>query len=321
VERRQVTRLAAVGLLLLAGCGKPDSSAAGRTVARVHYSNPVFTRDFPDPMVLRIGPHDYWAYGTATTYARGFFPVLHSRDLAHWGYVGPAFSGPVPWVSQDYWAPDVVKRGRTYFLYFTGAGAIHCIGVATAKQPAGPFRPRAVVGCGGRVGSGYIDPDLFIDRDGKAYLYVSVDEPHAIAVIPMKPDLLHAAGSARALFGVSQPWEHITHSTVEGPFMVRHGNRYYLLYSGNDYMQRYAMGYATSRSPLGPFTKYASNPILKQTKGLVGPGGGSVFQGPDGRFWLVYHAWKGPEANGGRRVMYIDPLVWHSNRLSVRVHL
>jgi xylan 1,4-beta-xylosidase len=181
-----------------------------------------------------------------------------------------------------------------------------------------------VIGCGDATGAGWIDPDLFIDRDGKAYLYVSIDSPqHRIAAIPMTPDLLHRAGATKPLFGVSQSWENgNTFATVEGPFLIRRGNLYYMFYSGDDYNSNYAMGYATAPSPLGPFTKYRGNPILRGTRHVKGPGGGSIVQGPDGHLWLVYHGWPGREGyeNGGVRDMWIDPLVWHGSTVSVSMH-
>lgn len=315
--------LAILGIIALVLCATQPGEAS--RLGALRYTNPVFKRDFPDPTVLRLGRHDYYAYGTTASWETGYFPILHSSDLVHWRYVADAFKNFPTWSSGDFWAPDVVKRGNTYYFYYVGHGGPgHCIGVATGRSPKGPFKHRAIVGCGGANGIGWIDPDLFIDRDGKIYLYVSVDDPeHTISVVPMKPDLITAAGPAQRLFGLSQPWEHgAKFSTVEGPFLIRHGSLYYLFYSGNDYNGSYAMGYATSGSPTGPFTKYAGNPILHGNKHVVGPGGGSVVQGPDGNLWMVYHAWSGREGyeNGGARTMRIDPLVWHGDAVTVPAH-
>lgn len=232
--------------------------------------------------------------------------------------ISPLAGSPAP-----YWAPDVVERGGAYYVYYVGLNGSHCVAVATGKTPTGPFTTRDVIGCGDAAGNGYIDPDPFIDRDGKSYLYISVDNPdHNISVIPLKSDLLHAAGPRKVLFGLSQPWEHGQNfSTVEGPFLIRHGNLYYLFYSGNDWSGNYAMGYATSRSPLGPFTKCACNPVLHGTKNILGPGGGSIVQGPDNADWLVFHAWddggiEGYQA-GGVRNMLLEPITWHGTRAVV----
>lgn len=289
----------------------------------VHYNNPVFSRPFPDPMVLRLGAHNYWAYGTSLGWSIGYFPVLHSTDFVHWKYVGDAFKQFPSWAHGDFWAPDVVKHGKTYYMYYTGLGdSSHCVSVATATKPQGPFHDHGSISCGDAGGTGYIDPDLFIDRDGKAYLYVSVDAAeHHIAVVPMKADLLHKAGDATTAFGVSQAWEHsATFTTVEGPFMVRRGSTYYLFYSGNAFEANYAMGVATATSPTGPFTKCSCNPIMKGDRKVLGPGGGSVVKGPDGKLWMVYHGWKGHESGSqDLRMMRIDPIRWKGTEPRVRV--
>lgn len=324
--RFAIRRLIPTCLLILSSMVALGVSAAGANQAVPSYQNPVFSRDFPDPMVVRLNVHNYYAYGTGTVWERGIFPILHSSDLVHWTYVGDIFGpGKAPvWSGRDHWAPDVVKSGRTYFAYYTGnIGSLHCIGVATGSRPTGPFKQRAVVGCGDRSGDGYIDPDLLIDRGGKAYLYVSVDSPHhSISVIPMKKNLLHAARPRKELFTLSQAWEHGSNfSTVEGPFTIRRGDRYFLFYSGNDWNGNYAMGVASASSPTGPFTKCTCNPILTGDAKVHGPGGGSVVTGPDGQLWMVYHAWPGAEgyAQGGIRNMRIDPIQWTDGNPKITV--
>ncbi|HLJ69449.1 MAG TPA: glycoside hydrolase family 43 protein [Chloroflexota bacterium] len=318
-----LSSLVVLGLLIA-----PSATAlvhAGAKAARVpRYSNPVFAKDFPDPMVLRDSQTSYYAYGTTTSWELGYFPILHSSDLVHWKYVGDIFKVPPSWASNDLWAPDVIRSGKTYYAYYTGlAGSTHCIAVATSPKPTGPFRPRDVIGCSDRNGKGYIDPAVLVDRNHRAYLYVSVDNPtHDISVIPLKSDLLHAGGARKVLFGIDQPWEHgANFSTVEGPYAIKHGSTYYLFFSGNDWNGNYSMGYATAASPLGPFTPYSGNPILQGTDTVKGPGGGSVVQGPDNKLWMVYHAWQGPEgySQGGVRVMYLDPIIWHGAAASVTV--
>lgn len=277
-------------------------------------------------MVLRINAHDYFAYGTATSWELGYFPILHSTDLVHWKYVGDIFKAASypKWIHTDFWAPDVIQHGKTYYAYFVGNnGSGHCIGVATSSSPVKGFRGRGVIGCGDASGQGYIDPAVLIDKDGKAYLYVSVDNPsHDISVIPLKSDLIHAAGPRKELFGLSQAWEHgANFSTVEGPFTIRFHNAYYLFYSGNDWNGNYSMGYAVSSSPTGPFVKCTCNPIVTGDKKVHGPGGGSIVTGPNGKLYLVYHAWPGVEGYGanGVRNMRINLLNWNGTAFSVHV--
>ena len=82
------------------------------------------------------------------------------------------------------------------------------------------------------------------------------------------------------------------------------------MYSANYFGgKNYAVGYATSKSPLGPFTKAANNPVLQKNteKGGVvsGTGHNSITWSPDGKeMFCVYHA--RTTATGEQRVVFID---------------
>lgn len=293
-----------IGMLLatiLAAFG-PADLAAGST-------SPVYAADFPDPMVLHSGSA-YYAYSTQTSWEKAgtVFPILRSTDLVNWTYAGDAFAGAPHWGSGDWWAPDVIQQGSTFYLYYAGLnfGKVHCLGVATSARPTGPFVDQGVLSCGNATGSGYIDPMAYVDETG-AWLYFSVDGPHhSISVLPLTPDLLHVAGPRVELFGVTQDWEHgPAWTTVEGPYMVRQGSAYDLFYSGNDWRNDYAEGAASAASPTGPFVKSSSNPILRGGPGLKGPGGGSLFDGPHGETWMAYHAW----TQGGRS-LHLGRVCW-----------
>lgn len=66
---------------------------------------------------------------------------------------------------------------------------------------------------------------------------------------------------------------------------------YYLIYSANHYQNKgYGVGYATSKSPMGPWTKYDKNPLLQgdESTGLVGTGHGAPFQCKDGSWKYIF---------------------------------
>lgn len=323
--RRLVVPLVCAAVIVLsAGTLATMAALKSRSASPIGYKNPVFKKDFADPMVYRQGRHSYFAYATTADWEVGYFPILHSKDLIHWRYIGDMFKHAPSFAQTDLWAPDVVKRGKTFLGYFTlSTTQGHCIGVGTASGPKGPFKARSIVTCGDANGFGYIDPDLFVDSNGKAYMYVAVDSPHIISVVPMKSDLMHPAGPGHPLFGVTQAWESGPGgSTVEGPFMLHAHGQYFLFYSGNSTNTKdYAMGYATSSSPMGPFTKCSCNPVVAHDAMVHGPGGGSVITGPDGKYWMVYHAWSGksPPGQGGDRTLRVDPLRW--NGTNWRVHV
>jgi hypothetical protein len=323
------------------GCAAGTSRGADGTLTTPPpstYQNPVYG-GLADPMGLRdLG--DFYAYGTGE-----LFPVLHSTDLVHWEKAGTAMTRRPAWVPQtgesNPWAPSVLRRDGAcpgtlstacYFMYYTGLNnavspPANCIGVAISTSPAGPFTDTGILntdppsvdakgrplGCGDDVGYSNIDPAPFIDpADGRGYLYLSTgheavsgDWQRTVSVIGLAPDLVHAAGPRHPLFTMTRAWEG---DVVEGPWMLRHGSAYYLLYSGGSFTNAtYAMGYALGTSPTGPFAKPSPAPILKSTPEVIGPGGGSVVTGPRGVDWLLYH---GRAVAGGPRTLRIDPLVW-----------
>ena len=99
---------------------------------------------------------------------------------------------------------------------------------------------------------------------------------------------------------------------TEGSFLFKQGDVYYMMYSANYFGgQYYAVGYATSDSPLGPFTKAPYNPVLEKNVGkggiVTGTGHNSITYAPDGKQMLcVYHGRTAP--TGTQRVVFIDPM-------------
>jgi xylan 1,4-beta-xylosidase len=156
--------------------------------------------------------------------------------------------------------------------------------------------------------NGSIDAHLFQDDDGRMYLYyVRIDGGFEIKVQPMA-DPLTPAGEPKSLITPTEPWERASGEVTEGPFILKRDGEYYLMYSGSGAdSPHYAIGYATAKSPLGPFTKHEKNPIVRQREGLYGPGHHCVVESPDGKLWMVYHQKENAGVNW-RRFLALDPL-------------
>lgn len=318
------------------------------------YRNPVSgPGEFPDPTVIRAGS-SYYAYATGDR-----FQVMRSADLVHWERLAPALDARPDWAVTDPdwhpWAPSVLPTsgpcpgattGGCYLLFHValsrkfGSAVTNCIGVAASRTPQGPFTDRGPleqadgtredgwpIGCGDRAGHGNIDPQPFVDDDGKAWLYVSTDFtcPDApqtcrllpeISVIPLATDLVHAAGARQPLLaGQAGTWEQAPWApVVENPWIVKRGDTYHLLYSGGSWQDRYGMGHATATSPTGPFTRTAASPWTQGTDAVKSVGGGMVISDAAGAEWLAYHGRDRYADPTVPRTLRIDPLVWSDER-------
>jgi beta-xylosidase len=285
------------------------------------FHNPLPIQHIGDPFVLRCPDGQYVCYATS---APDGFKAWTSPDLAHWSPAGYVYTRqPDAWGAADFWAPEVIHYRGQFVMHYSarwGKNRSLRIGVALADSPLGPFvdvanRPMF------DAGYAAIDGHAFVDEDGRAYLYYSRDcsenildgchESHLYAA-ELADDLLSLRGEPRLITRPEQAWELNSGNEWrwnEGPFLLKHDHQYYLMYSANCYSSRaYAVGYAVSENPLGPFTKAGHNPILASpSPEISGPGHNSVTIAPDGETLLVvYHTHTDPLHPSGDRQVCID---------------
>lgn len=220
--------------------------------------------------------------------------VLHMKD--------------VPWVSQQMWAPDAAYKNNTYYFYFPARDkdGIFRIGVATSPNPAGPFKPEPNY----IQGSFSIDPAVYIDDDGKAYMYFgglwggqlekwqtgtfdpdaqgpSGDEPAlGPMVAELTDDMLSFKESPQEIQIVDENGKPITAGDedrryFEGPWLHKYNGYYYLSYSTGT---THYIVYAISKNPKGPFV-YKGR-ILEPVMGWTTHHSIVEFKG---KWYLFYH--------------------------------
>ncbi|RZL03332.1 MAG: carbohydrate-binding protein, partial [Hymenobacter sp.] len=178
------------------------------------------------------------------------YHVFSSANLTDWTDHGVIVTqNKVPWVQPDsysMWAPDCVLRNGKYYFYFpttprdTSQGKGFRIGVAVADQPTGPFVPQPAPIASVRG----IDPNVFIDPSGQAYLYWSQGNIYGAK---LKDNMLELATEPKTL------GELPTKGLKEGPYVFERNGIYYLTYP-HVANKTERLEYATSTSPLGPFT-------------------------------------------------------------------
>ena len=143
------------------------------------------------------------------------------------------------------------------------------------------------------------DVMIFRDDDDRLYLYFGLGPCIMGAELdPEQPNRLLTQPKVLIPFNKENYWERFGACNenwgigfIEGSWMVKHGDKYYLVYScsGTEYYA-YAMGAYTSDSPLGPFLPQAKNPVSRnRDKGLCKGGGhGSLVKGPEDTLWIFY---------------------------------
>ena len=274
--------------------------------------NPALAGDYPDPSVIRVGGN-YWAVATSSEWGPEF-PILHSRDLVNWEVVGAVFQKRPAWSVGNYWAPEISYDRGTYFVYYVArkSGGSLCVAVAVSSKAIGPYQDHGPLVC---QDAGSIDPAPVNDERGVRYLLWKEDgnsrnQPTPIWAQQLSADGTKLVGERRELIRNDAAWEA---QLVEGPFVLRRGDWFYMFYSGNACCGRecnYALGVARSRNLLGPWEKHKDNPILKGNETWKCPGHGTIVTDQRGRTFLLYHAYNAKDFVYVGREALLDEVTW-----------
>ncbi|HER08209.1 MAG TPA: carbohydrate-binding protein [Bacteroides sp.] len=177
------------------------------------------------------------------------YHVFSSANLTEWQDHGVIVSQyDVDWVNPDsysMWAPDCIARNGKYYFYFpansrdTGMRRGFGIGVAVADHPEGPYipQPEPIQNVRG------IDPNLFIDQDGQAYLYWSMGN---IYVAKLKENMLELASEPQVVKDLPDA------GLKEGPYLFERNGIYYMTYP-HVANKTERLEYAIGDNPAGPF--------------------------------------------------------------------
>jgi beta-xylosidase len=165
-----------------------------------------------------------------------------SADLKTWADHGVIFGvKDLAWASKYAWAPDCITRNGKYYFYFP---ADFQVGVAISNLPDGPFKdpigkPLIARNEGGTT---VMDPCIFIDDDGQAYLYFGQNK---LCVVKLKQDMITRDGDITSI---------PLHNFHEGIWMHKRNGLYYLSYP-SDKGDKVAnlLEYSIGKTPYGPF--------------------------------------------------------------------
>ena len=302
---------------------------------------PVYPEYFADPYVWQYEVI-YYAVGTSAAAAVGgpepddrVIPLLRSTNLRDWTFVHNALRRPDLALGGEFWAPAVVYREGTFYLYYSvgqhSAGVNHQLRVATAARPEGPYTdcgtPLLLPGDETFV----FDPDPFRDEDGQWYLFydrnyfdVTPEGRAGDAICARRLEEMTRVGSeSTPILRPNADWQRgperdyggnrVDWYTAEGASVVRRQGRYYCIYSGSAWFTEfYGVDYVVADRVLGPYRSDAAQGdaprVLRHDKHLRGPGHCMIVVGPDGATdYIVFHAW---DREMRRRQMYVEPLFW-----------
>jgi arabinoxylan arabinofuranohydrolase len=290
---------------------------------RIEAQNPIIQTNYtadPAPMVHNGTVYLYTSHDEDET-IKNFFTMndwrcYSSTDMVNWTDHGAVLSYKVfEWSRGDAWAGQCIYRNGKFYYYLpvNQKNGGNAIGVAVSDSPTGPFKD--ALGKPLLVGYGYIDPTVFIDDEGQAYLYwgnpnlwhvklnedmVSYDQKYGI----VKEDLKDENFGFR-----SKKIDNRTAAYEEGPWLFKRNSIYYLLYPAGGVPEHLA--YSTSKSVTGTWV-YGDTimHVIKEGGAFTNHPGYIEFKG---KSYLFYHNGALPGGGGFKRSVCIEPFQFNTD--------
>jgi arabinan endo-1,5-alpha-L-arabinosidase len=301
--------------------------------------------DYPvthDPSIAREGK-TYYVFATTSNAREGQFPIRCSEDLLAWKLCGHVFDKIPAWIhrasptTRELWAPDISYFQGKYHLYYAySAFGVNTSGIALAtnetfdaRSPKYQWKDEGLVLKSTHADEfNAIDPNIVLDDKGHPWLsfgsFWGGIKMRRIDPVTGKPSAadskiyslaarVEPANPEPPKPGLPADWQ-----AIEAPFIVHHGNYYYLFVSFDLCCRGTKSTYRTmvgrSLHVTGPYVDADGKPMLKgggtqlltPNNRWIGPGGESVLQRPEGDI-LVFHAY---DAITGKPALQISSLVW-----------
>jgi len=297
-----------------------------------------------DPSIAHEG-NMYYVFATTSKASEGQLPIRCSPDLHAWKLCGHVFDAIPPWIheviptTKELWAPDISRFPGKFHLYYAySAFGVNTSGIALATNDT--LDPQSVKYHWHDEGLvlkstkeddfNAIDPNIVFDAIGQPWLSfgsfwggIKMRRIDAASGKPSSTDPTLYSIAARARPDLPEPpkpglpadWQ-----AIEAPFIVRHGDYFYLFVSFDLCCRGTHSSYRTmvgrSLRVTGPYVDAEGNPMLKgggtqllaANSRWLGPGGESVLQRPEGDL-IVFHAY---DAITGKPALQISTLTWEN---------
>jgi arabinan endo-1,5-alpha-L-arabinosidase len=292
-----------------------------------------------DPAIFKDGD-TYYVFGTdvkVNGVPKPGITVRSSKDLIDWQWVGYALGG-VPaeaeaWSkAEGLWAPDVVKLGNTYYLYYSAStfgSRQSFIGVATSKSITGPWVDQGEV-IKTEVFDDFnaIDPNIVQDAQGNLWMaYGSFFG--GIQISRLNPETGKLQNPEDSVV-IARRDPIVYDGAIEGPYIIYHPEfqKYYLFASYDSLFSSYNVRVGRSDSITGPYvdvkgqrlddmdmerSPFIGNKLIgsyrfQNGEGWLYPGHNSILNDAENGHYMVHHA-RG-EVDSNWMYLHVRKLVW-----------
>ena len=301
------------------------SLCGNMVTGQLKYSNPILGGFYPDPSICRVGS-DFYLVNSSFSYFPGL-PIMHSTDLVNWKQIGNAMNRNTQFslaggkVSAGLFAPTIRFHDGKFYLICTNVTKGGNF-IVTSKDPRGPWSdPIYLPEVNG------IDPSLFFDDDGKAYItYNSVapdNKPlynghRTIRIIEYDVRQQKTVGANKII--VNGGTDISKHPVwIEGPHLYKINGLYYLMCAEGGTAEAHSEVIFRSHSLSDSFIPYSGNPILTQRDldnsrpdPITCTGHADLVETADGKWYAVFlgcRPYEGDYYNTGRET-FMAPVTW-----------
>ncbi len=289
-----------------------------------HFRNPILAGYYPDPSICRVGD-DYYLINSTFAHFPGI-PIFHSRDLVNWKQLGHVIDRPTQLkydglgITRGIFAPAISHHNGTFYVVCTMVDAGGNF-LMTATDPAGPWSDPVWLDFDG------IDPSLFFDDDGRAWMVNNGNPPdnkplyqghRAIWVQEFDIAAKKLTGPRSIIVngGVDLAQKPVW---IEGPHIYKKDGWYYLCCAEGGTSWQHSQVILRGKSPTGPYTPWDKNPILTQRDldgnaplAVTCTGHADLVIGPDGNWWSIFLACRpyAPDRWATGRETFLLPVQW-----------
>jgi arabinoxylan arabinofuranohydrolase len=283
----------------------------------------IYTAD-PAPMVYKDTVYLYTGHDEdkSTWFVMKDWHCYTTTDMVNWTDKGTPLSLNIfGWAKKDAWAGQCIFRNGKFYWYVPmseTSGKGMSIGVAVSTSPTGPFTDaigRPLV----HSGDGDIDPTVFIDDDGQAYLYWG--NPY-LKYVKLNEDMISYSGEVVTVeltpqgFGVRKGNPKRSTQYEEGPWFYKRNSLYYMLYPAGGVPEHLA--YSTSKGPTGPWVYQDTIMSIIGRSGAFTNHPGVIDY--KGKSYLFYHNAGLPGGGGFDRSVCVAEFKYNEDRTIPRIN-